>query len=76
MLSQSGLNVFSFLADMRKHNLEPWLDDEGWIHIAYQPDEQYFAYLKANKTYALAEIRAEALLGVRFENNAQTERLK
>jgi hypothetical protein len=72
MLSQLGLNVFSFLADMRQRELEPWLDHEGFIHIAYQPDTNYFAYLKANKAHALAEIRAEALLGVRFENAVST----
>jgi hypothetical protein len=45
--------LHSFLAEMRKQKLEPWLDHEGYIHLDYRPEEAYFNHLKANKLYTI-----------------------
>lgn len=60
-------SMFSFLVDMRRRGLNPWLDDEGYIRLAYRPDEAYFDWLKANKHHALTEFRIERAIGATLD---------
>jgi hypothetical protein len=62
--------VFSFLADMRKRDLNPHLEHSQstpMIRISYRPEELYYDWLKANKRLALMEFEVERLLGIRLE---------
>jgi hypothetical protein len=54
--------MFSILDDMRKRGLEPTLERDGMVRIAYAPPKDYYDWLKSNKRYVVLEFRAEAII--------------
>ncbi|CAG7855930.1 hypothetical protein MCAMS1_00246 [biofilm metagenome] len=54
--------MFSILDDMRKRGLEPTLEKDGMVRIAYAPPKEYYNWLKCNKRYVVLEFRAEAII--------------